>query len=86
MTRKGKSVALYFCALCKKGFSRRGTVKDPHFARCVAKNGNPNNLVWDEHPSCWMRLPDGTRGKSGFIPPGVPQSPLDSDEVRFCRR
>lgn len=84
MGKKTRSVGLYTCALCKKGFTRRATVKDPHFPRCVSKNGNPKNLVWDDHPSCWVKLPDGTKGKSGFIPPGVSQSRQDPDEVKHC--
>jgi hypothetical protein len=84
MGKKTKSVGSYTCALCKRGFTRRATVKDPHFPRCVAKNGNPKDLVWDEHPSCWVKLPDGTKGKSGFNPPGVSLSRVDSDEVKRC--
>ena len=82
MAKKSRAESPYICALCNVGFSRRGTVKDPHFARCIAKHGNPKNLVWDEHPSCWMHLPDGTRGKSGLVPPGVSRAIQAWNEVR----
>ena len=61
----------YICALCKKGFTRKSTVKDPHFPSCVRKNGNPDNIAWDDHPSCYMRLADGSRGPSNTRPAGL---------------
>ena len=63
--------APYICALCRRGFTRRATVKDPHFASCVRKHGNPNNVAWDDHPSCYTILEDGTKGPSGKIPTGL---------------
>jgi len=33
-----------------------------------------------------VKLPDGTKGKSGFNPPGVSLSRVDSDEVKRCVR
>ena len=57
----------YKCILCKKGFSRRATIFDAHFARCVRKTGNPNKYAWDEHPSCWKR----DQGPSGVYAPGL---------------
>ena len=57
----------YKCILCGKGFSRRSTVFDPHFAGCVRKNGNPKQYAWDEDPSCWKR----NDGPSGVTAPGL---------------
>lgn len=62
----------FLCGLCNKGFSRRLTVKEPHFQSCVRKNGNPDNQPWDSHPTCWVRRSDGTRGPSGSSPPKTP--------------
>lgn len=45
----------YICPLCGKGFTRRSTVKDPHFPTCVARHGNPNNVQWDADESCRAR-------------------------------
>ena len=61
----------FICAICKKGFTRRATVKDPHFASCVRRNGNPDNVAWDNHPSCHTKLADGSKGLSGELPAGV---------------
>ena len=60
----------YKCVLCGNGFTRRSTVFDPHFGSCVRKNGNPNNLVWDEDPSCWKK----NDGPSGVIAPGLDEN------------
>ena len=38
--------APYICALCNKGFTRKATVKDPHFPSCVGRRGNPDNKAW----------------------------------------
>ncbi|KAL9590050.1 MAG: hypothetical protein Q9203_001154 [Teloschistes exilis] len=51
MPRPG-TVKNFICGICLKGFSRRLTVKDPHFPSCTRRNGNPYNLAWDSHPSC----------------------------------
>ena len=64
----GDEDRIFICALCEKGFTRRNTVKDPHFARCVKRNGNPTGLAWDAHPSCWY---PGATGPSGTTPCGV---------------
>ncbi|KAI4246528.1 MAG: hypothetical protein L6R40_001891 [Gallowayella cf. fulva] len=66
---KAASVGQFICSICHRGFSRRCTVKDPHFGNCVRKSGNPDNLLWDSHPTCWIRRGDGTRGPSGTFPP-----------------
>ena len=66
----------YKCILCNKGFSRRATVFDNHFALCVRKNGNPNRYAWDEDPSCWKR----NQGPSGVFAPGLD---LDNQPVSF---
>ncbi|KAL8826227.1 MAG: hypothetical protein Q9191_003938 [Dirinaria sp. TL-2023a] len=68
---KRGSIARYICALCHQGFTRRTTVKEPHFASCVRKHGNPNGVAWDDHPSCYMERPDGTVGPSGTTPAGL---------------
>lgn len=60
----GASARPFLCGLCNKGFSRRHTVKEPHFFSCVRRKGNPSNLPWDSHPSCWVVRTDGTRGPS----------------------
>ncbi|KAL9026943.1 MAG: hypothetical protein Q9196_004461 [Gyalolechia fulgens] len=65
----GASARTFVCGLCNKGFSRRHTVKEPHFLSCVRRKGNPGNLPWDSHPSCWVVHTDGTRGPSGTSPP-----------------
>ena len=89
-------VGAYICGLCKKAFSRKQTVMDPHFAACARKNGNPDNLPWDSDPSCWSRRGDGSFAPSGKVPPGVPagsksefsSSPakhkIPSPKVRLC--
>jgi hypothetical protein len=61
----------FICPLCKKGFSRRQTVFDPHFASCIKKNGNPHGLEWDDDPSC-QETREGQPGlfKSGRVAPG----------------
>lgn len=58
LKRKAKKRAAegsYICPLCGKGFTRRSTVKDPHFPACVARHGNPNNIQWDADESCRAR-------------------------------
>lgn len=55
----------YICGLCGQGFSQRYTVYDSHFQSCVKRNGNPNKLPWDSHPSC---QPQGL-GPKGTAPP-----------------
>ena len=60
-TRKGRTrrnkvgSGKYKCPICNHSFSRRSTVRDPHFAICVRAHGNPKNLPWDADPSCWHR-------------------------------
>lgn len=68
---KRGSIATYICALCSQGFTRKTTVKEPHFASCVKTNGNPNGVAWDDHPSCYSKRRDGTRGPSGTVPAGL---------------
>jgi len=68
---KRGSIASYICALCNQSFTRKTTVKEPHFASCVKTNGNPNGVAWDDHPSCYSKFPDGTRGPSGTVPAGL---------------
>lgn len=41
----------FICALCCYEFTRRLSVKS-HFNGCVRKNGNPEHLSWNAHPSC----------------------------------
>ncbi|KAL8659732.1 MAG: hypothetical protein Q9226_000288 [Calogaya cf. arnoldii] len=74
------SVGQYVCNLCRKGFSRRSTVKDPHFNTCVRKLGNPDNLPWDSHPTCWVKRTDGSSGPSGTFPPGKPYN-IEADRT-----
>lgn len=66
-----KSGGTYICVLCKKGFTRRATVKDPHFASCVKRLGNPKNLPWDAHQSCWSKRGTQEPGPSGTVAPGL---------------
>ena len=66
----------YKCILCHKGFSRRATIFDNHFAHCVRKTGNPNGYAWDEDPSCWKR----NEGPSGVFAPGLD---LNNQPVSF---
>ncbi|KAL8674329.1 MAG: hypothetical protein Q9168_001258 [Polycauliona sp. 1 TL-2023] len=77
-TSGAPSVGQHVCGLCHKGFSRRSTVKDPHFSMCVRKTGNPDDLPWDSHPTCWVKRGDGSSGPSGTIPPGKPDK-VDED-------
>ncbi len=55
----------YICGLCGQGLSRRYAVYNSHFQRSVKRNGNPNKLPWDSHPSC---QPQGL-GPEGTSPP-----------------
>lgn len=71
----------YICALCNQGFTRKTTVKEPHFASCVKTNGNPNGVAWDDHPSCFSKRSDGSVGPSGTVPAGL-SSALEVNEVR----
>ncbi|MCJ1287193.1 hypothetical protein MMC26_006541 [Xylographa opegraphella] len=48
---KTKELPNMICPICEKGYTRRETVKN-HFPACVRRNGNPNNVAWDAHPSC----------------------------------
>lgn len=54
-TKQRAAGGSYICPLCGKGFTRRSTVKDPHFPACVARHGNPNNIQWDADGSCRAR-------------------------------
>ncbi|MCJ1394760.1 hypothetical protein MMC18_007640 [Xylographa bjoerkii] len=54
----------FICANCGKGYTRRDTIKDPHFPSCVKRNGNPFNVAWNDHPSCWL----GQRGREANQP------------------
>lgn len=78
--RKRESGGPYICSLCSKGFTRRTTVKEPHFASCVAKRGNPNRLTWDAHESCWSKRPGGRVGPSGVAAPGMEKKPLEEEQ------
>lgn len=71
----------YICPLCGKGFTRRSTVKDPHFPICVARHGNPNNIQWDADESCRARrVGRKNSGSSGatFVPRF--QQPVKSED------
>ena len=41
------------CPICNSKFADRHNVKR-HFDSCVARNGNPEGLLWDDHPSCHL--------------------------------
>ena len=69
--RKSGTGGPFICPLCNKGFSRRATVKEPHFGTCVARLGNPHRLPWDAHQSCWAKRPGRRPGPSGTAAPGV---------------
>ncbi|MCJ1467666.1 hypothetical protein MMC07_006291 [Pseudocyphellaria aurata] len=77
--RKRDSGGPYICALCNKGFTRRATVKEPHFATCVAKHGNPHHLAWDAHESCWAKRPGRKVGSSAGAVPGVEWNYLEDE-------
>ena len=70
--RKQKRIRLgegtHVCCLCHQRYSRRETIKDQHFALCARRHGNPENLPWDYHPSCWKRGKGGPEGSraSGY--------------------
>ena len=51
--KSSKNAGRFICPICRRGFTRKGTVKDPHFPSCVRRNGNPRGLRWDADPSCW---------------------------------
>ena len=78
MPRKALSVGPFKCCICKKGFTRRCTIQDPHFSSCVRRNGNPRDLPWDAHPSCWTK---GSGGPSGTMAPGARRSLQKGAEV-----
>ncbi|MCJ1435968.1 hypothetical protein MMC27_005344 [Xylographa pallens] len=48
---KPKELNDCICILCGVGFTRAKTVWR-HFPLCVKRHGNPDNLPWNEHPSC----------------------------------
>ena len=60
---KPKPDRKYICQLCGNGFTRRESVREPHFAACVKAHGNPYNTAWDAHPSCWLKRSKGPSGK-----------------------
>lgn len=78
--KKHESRGPYICALCNKGFTRRATVKEPHFASCVAKHGNPNHVVWDAHESCWAKRPGRKVGPSGVATPDLERMALKEEK------
>lgn len=69
----------YVCPLCNKGFTRRATVKEPHFPSCVARHGNPNHVTWDAHQSCWAKRP-GRKAGSSAVALGLERMHLDEDD------
>lgn len=75
-----KSGGEFICVLCRKGFTRRATVKDPHFASCVKRLGNPKNLAWDAHQSCWLKRSIQEPGPSGTVAPGSKNPPENVEE------
>lgn len=80
---KRRSAGSFICPLCGKGFTRRSTVKDPHFPACVARHGNPNNVQWDADESC--RAKRAGRKNSGSssatcVPELLQQSKREGDE------
>lgn len=83
LKRKAKQRATggpYICPLCGKGFTRRSTVKDPHFPTCVARYGNPNNIRWDADESCRARkVGRKNSGSSGAKCVPIFQQPEEED-------
>lgn len=74
----------YICPLCGKGFTRRSTVKDPHFPTCVARHGNPNHIQWDADESCRARrVGRKNSGSSGaaFVPRFQQSEKSEDDEA-----
>ena len=70
----------YICALCNRGFTRRATVKEPHFASCVARHGNPNQVAWDDHESCWPKKPGRKLWLPGAAAPSAERKSLGEEE------
>lgn len=85
LKRKAKRRAAggsFICPLCGKGFTRRSTVKDPHFPACVARHGNPNNIQWDADESCRKRAGRKNSGSSSATcVPELQQSEREGDEA-----
>ncbi|MCJ1400621.1 hypothetical protein MMC11_003828 [Xylographa trunciseda] len=59
--RVTKDELKYTCKNCGKSYTRKQTVKQ-HYEACVTRNGNPNNVAWDDHPSCWPK-----QGRARFL-------------------
>lgn len=73
----------YICPLCGKGFTRRSTVKDPHFPACVARQGNPSNVPWDADESCRAKRVGrkNSGSSSAMCDPELQQSEREDDEA-----
>lgn len=86
LKRKAKRRAAggsFICPLCGKGFTRRSTVKDPHFPACVTRHGNPNNIQWDADESCRARRVGrkNSGSSSATCAPEFQQSEREDDEA-----
>ena len=77
---KRESGGPYICPLCNRGFTRRATVKEPHFASCAAKLGNPNHVAWDAHQSCWAKKRGREVDPSEIAAPSLERRTLEKDE------
>lgn len=73
----------FICPLCGKGFTRRSTVKDPHFPACAARHGNPYNIRWDADESCRDRRVGrkNSGSSSTTCVPELQQSKREDDEA-----
>lgn len=73
----------FICPLCGKGFTRRSTVKDPHFPACVARHGNPYKIRWDADESCRDRRAGRkiSGSSSTTCVPELEQSKREDDEA-----
>lgn len=73
----------FICILCGQGYSRADTIRNRHWATCVSKRGNPGNLVWDQHKSCW---PKDKLGPSGTLARGLIERRGDDTEEKDGER
>ena len=79
-SKVSKSSNCFVCPICRRGFTRRETVKDPHFPSCVRRYGNPKGLRWDEDPSCWITRAEGPERRRVVDQSDLPSSGYEGGE------